>query len=121
MAPIAPEGELVFAPAFEVKETKDAYIFKADVPGIKEKDLEVTLTGNRLTLAGKREVENEEQGETYYSCERSYGSFSRSFTLPEGVDTEHVHADLAAGVLTIAITKLPEVQARKIAVKSAKV
>src|SRR5581483_5983705 len=114
------EPILTFAPDFEVKETKDAYLFKADVPGVKENDIEVTLTGNRLTIAGNRSEEKEEKTETYYSAERKYGTFTRSYTLPEGADLEHLHADLKAGVLTVAVPKLPEVQPKKIAVKSAR-
>jgi HSP20 family protein len=108
-----------FSPAFEVKETKEAYLFKADVPGVKEQDIEVTMTGNRLTISGNRNEEKEEKTETYYSCERKYGTFSRSYTLPEGSDFEHIHADLKAGVLTVAVPKLPEVQPKKISVKAA--
>jgi HSP20 family protein len=113
------EPILTFAPDFEVKETNEAYLFKADVPGVKENDIEVTLTGNRLTIAGTRNEEKEEKTETYYSAERKYGAFSRSYTLPEGADLEHLHADLKAGVLTVAVPKLAEVQPKKIAVKSA--
>ena len=108
-----------FAPDFEVKETKDAYLFKADVPGVKESELDVTITGNRLTISGQRNEEKEDQNETYYSCERRYGSFSRSYTLPEGADLEHLHAELKAGVLTVAVPRKPELQPKKIAVKSA--
>jgi HSP20 family protein len=107
-----------FAPAFEVKETKGSYLFKADMPGVKESDIEVTMTGNMLTIAGKREEEKEDKNDRYYSCERSYGSFRRSFTLPEGADAEHLHAELSAGVLTIAVPKKPEVQPKKIQVKA---
>ncbi len=119
MAPIWP-GELPgeFAPAFEVKENAESYLFKADVPGVKEADIAVTVTGNRLTISGERNEEKEEKTETYYSSERKYGSFSRSYTLPEGADLEHIHADLKAGVLTIAVPKLAEIQPKKIAVKS---
>ena len=109
-----------FMPAFEVKETKDGYLFKADVPGVKEQDIEVTLTGDRLTISGKRDEEKREQTDTYYSCERSYGSFTRSFTLPEGVDTNHVNAELKSGVLTVAVGKRPEVQPKRIDVKAEK-
>jgi HSP20 family protein len=111
------ESTALFSPAFEVKESKDAYVFKADVPGVKEADLEITHTGNRLTVCGKREADREEQSETYYAYERSYGSFTRSFTLPDGVDTEHIHADLKEGVLTLNVPKKPEAQPRKIGLK----
>jgi HSP20 family protein len=117
MTPFA-ANEPSFMATFEVKETKDDYVFKADVPGIKESDLDVTLTGNRLTVAGKREAEKEERGDTFYACERSYGSFTRTFTLPEGADTEHMKAELKEGVLTIVIPKGKETKQRKIDVSS---
>jgi HSP20 family protein len=116
--PLADERIATFAPTFEIKETKDAYLFKADVPGIKEHDLEVTVTGNRLTVSGKREAEKEDQGDTFYTYERSYGQFTRAFTLPEGADMERLNADLKDGVLTLTLPKKPEVQAKKIAVKT---
>lgn len=106
----------MFMPNVDVKETADAYVFKADVPGIKEKDVEIALIGNRLTLSGKREEERREEKETYYATERSYGSFTRTFTLPEGTDLENAKADLKAGVLTISVPKKPEVQPKKIAI-----
>jgi HSP20 family protein len=103
-----------FAPTFDVKETKDSYVFRADLPGVKDKDLDVQLTGSRLTIGGHREEEKREQGETYYATERSYGSFSRSFTLPEGTDAERVSAELKDGVLQVVVPKKPEVQPKRI-------
>lgn len=111
-------NEPSFAPAFEVKETKDGYMFKADVPGVKESDIEVTMTGNRLSISGKREEEKKEQTDTFYTYERSYGSFQRTFTMPDGVDASTVHADLKDGVLTVGMKKRPEAQPQKIAVKT---
>jgi HSP20 family protein len=105
-----------YAPAFEVKETKEAYLFKADLPAVKEEELEIALTGNRLTIAGKREAEEEEKNETIYVYERMYGAFTRTFTLPDGIDAEHVRAELKEGVLRVVVPKLPEVQPRKIAI-----
>jgi HSP20 family protein len=107
-----------FVPTFEVKETKDSYTFKADLPGVKESDVEISLSGNMLTISGKREEEKKDEGDRYFAYERSYGTFSRSFTLPEGADTEHVRAELKDGVLTIAVPKKPEVQPRRIDVQS---
>ena len=103
-----------FLPAFEVKENKDSFVFKADVPGVKEHDLEVTTTGNRLTVSGKRETENEEKDDTYYACERSYGSFTRSFTLPEQADAAHVKAELKNGELTVVVPKVAAAVAKRI-------
>jgi HSP20 family protein len=118
MSPFAaqPAG---FMPSFEIKETKDEYNFKADVPGVRENDLEVSMTGNRLTISGKREAEKEEKTDTFYTYERSYGDFTRSFTLPDGVDANSVHADLKDGVLTVVLKKTAEAQTKKIAVKTA--
>jgi HSP20 family protein len=105
-----------FAPSFDVKETKEGYVFRADLPGVKEEDLEIALTGNHLTISGKREQEKQEQGDTYYASERSYGSFSRAFTLPDGTDGDNVKAELKNGVLQVVVPKKPEVQPRKIAI-----
>ena len=115
--PIEERGAL-FAPAFDVKETKEAYLFKADVPGMQDKDIEVTVTGNRLTINGKREAEKEDKGDRYYAYERTYGSFTRSFTLPDGADVDKLRASLDSGVLSLTLPKKPEVQPKKIAVKA---
>lgn len=116
-AELAPIAGGAFMPSFDVKETGEAYVFTADLPGVKESDLELSLTGNRLTIAGKREEEKKEQDERWYAYERSYGAFSRSFTLPEGVDGEHVQAELKEGVLRVTVPKKPEVKPRKIELK----
>ncbi len=119
MAPyFSEEPAYAFMPAFEVKETREGYVFKADIPGVQEKDLDITLTGNRLTVQGKREAEHQENSDTYYAYERTYGTFTRSFTLPEGADTAHVHADLKQGVLTLVVPKAPALQPRKVSLKS---
>ncbi len=118
MATFPQLDERGFTPAFDVKETKEAYQFKADVPGIKDKDLEVTVTGNRLSVSGKRDEEKEEKSDRYYTYERNYGSFTRSFTLPDGADLERLGASLDGGVLTISVPKKPEVQPKKISVKT---
>lgn len=107
-----------FAPDFDVKETKEAFVFTADVPGVKENDLDVRLTQNRLTISGKRESEKTEKTDQYYATERNYGSFSRSFTLPDGVLTDKIAAELKGGVLTLSIPKKPEAQPKKIDVTS---
>jgi HSP20 family protein len=112
---VAGAGDLAgFVPSFEVKETKDSYIFKADLPGVKEDQVDISLTGNRLTISGQRQEEKKDEGETYFAYERSYGSFSRAFTLPEGIDPDHVRAELKDGVLTVVVPKKPEVQPKRI-------
>ena len=105
--------------SFDVKETANAWVFKADVPGFAEKDIDISTAGNRLTISGKRADEREDKGDTYYVCERRYGAFSRAFTLPRGADADHVHAELKQGVLTVTVPRMPEPPATKIVVKSA--
>jgi HSP20 family protein len=115
MAPMM-AAEREWMPAFEVREDKDAFHFKADLPGIKREDVDVSLTGNRLVIAGKREAEKEAKEDTFYAYERSYGSFKRIFTLPEGIDADHVTSELENGVLTLVVPKKAEALAKKIPV-----
>ena len=103
-----------FMPSFDVKESPDAYQFKADLPGILEADMEISLEGTRLTVAGKRDEEAVKDGERIHLSERSHGRFSRTFTLPEDVEGEKVVAELRNGVLTLMVPKRPEVRPRKI-------
>jgi HSP20 family protein len=107
-----------YSPAFEVKETKESFVFKADVPGTKEQDIEVNVAGNRLTISGRREAEKEDKGDTFYAYERSYGSFTRTFTLPDQTDGEHVKAELKNGELTVVVPKTPAAVAKRIPVAS---
>jgi HSP20 family protein len=107
-----------FMPRFELKETKEAYVVNADLPGVKEADLEVALNGNLLSVKGQREEEHHEEGESFYTSERSYGSFARTFTLPDSVDSEHVDANLKDGVLTVRVPKRPEAQPKRIPIGS---
>jgi HSP20 family protein len=109
-------GPRGFAPTFEVKETKDAYVFKADLPGVPEKDVEIHMTGNVLTVSGERRHESVQEGDRYFAIERGYGQFTRSFSLPDGTDAENITADMKEGVLTVRVPKRPEVQAKKIAI-----
>jgi len=113
------EGPAGFVPAFEVRESKDRFVLYADLPGVKEADLEITLSGVRLLISGTRKPQEVvEENETYYAVERMYGAFQRSFSLPEGIDGEHIVAELRDGVLTVVVPKLAEMKARKIALKT---
>jgi HSP20 family protein len=109
---------LLYNPEFEVLETKEGYQFRADLPGIKEKDLEISITGNRLSVSGHREAEKRDESDRYYLYERSYGSFTRSFTLPEGIDNTRIIAELKNGVLQMLVPRRPEAQPHKIALKA---
>jgi HSP20 family protein len=104
-----------FNPQIEVRETTEAFLIKADMPGIKKDDIEINLHGSRLTISGKREQEHEEKsGDQIYAYERSFGSFTRAFTLPDTVDTEHITSELKEGVLSLVIPKKASSQPRKI-------
>jgi HSP20 family protein len=105
-----------FVPSFEVKETDEGYVLKADLPGVKDEDLDVSLHGNVLTVSGRRQSEERKEGETYYLYERQYGSFSRSFSLPEEANGEAINAALKDGVLTLSIGKKAESKPRKISI-----
>lgn len=120
MEPFFVTRERDFMPDFEISENKDGYLFKADLPGMKESDLNISLTGNRLLISGKRESSSEQKDATYYVCECSYGEFSRAFTLPDSADTEHVKAELKDGVLSLVIPKKAGAQTKQIPVQPQK-
>lgn len=105
-----------FLPRFDVKETKDSYLIRADLPGVKEDALEVSVAGNLLTVSGTREEEQKKEDDRYFTMERSYGEFSRGFSLPEGADSESIKADLKDGVLSIELKKKPDLQSKKISI-----
>ena len=106
-----------FAPSFEVKETTDSFVVKADVPGVDEKDLDIALHNGVLTVSGSRQSEERKEGESFALYERQYGSFSRSFQLPDIADGERIDASLTNGVLTLTIAKKAEAKPRKIQLK----
>ncbi len=103
-----------FAPAFEVKETNDAFVLKADLPGVAENDLDIGVHNNVLTVSGSRSAEERKEGETYALYERQFGSFTRSFSLPDMADGDKIEAKLEHGVLTLTIGKKAEAKPRKI-------
>jgi HSP20 family protein len=106
-----------FAPAFEVKETNDSFVLRADVPGVAEKDLDIAVHNGVLTVSGSRQAEERREGESYAIYERQYGSFSRSFALPDMADGERIEAKLENGVLTLSIAKKAEAKPRKIEIR----
>lgn len=115
------ERELdTFVPRFEVKETKEALVLKADLPGVKADDLDVSVKSNVLSISGKREQEKKTEEEHFHMVERSFGSFTRSFTLPEGVDTKGLDAELKDGVLTVTLPKAPEAKPQRVQIKAGK-
>lgn len=106
-----------FSPTFDVKETADAFVVRADLPGVEEKNVDVSIHNGVLTITGARQAEERKEGESYYLYERQFGSFSRSFALPDTADAERIEAKLTDGVLELSIGKRAEAKPRKIALK----
>jgi len=111
-------GISAFTPAVDVREDEKGVIVKAELPGMEEKDIEVSLALNSLTIKGEKKEEKEESGKGYVHREACYGSFRRTIPLPEGLNQEKVEAAFKKGVLTVTIPRLEESKAKKIAVKT---
>ncbi len=107
--------------AVDIVEKKDRYELSAELPGLDEKDVEVKLTGDGLTIRGQKIEEREEKDQDFHLSERHFGSFERYFTLPESVDTKKIDASFKNGVLTVVLPKNPESQKadRRIPIKAA--
>ena len=105
-----------FAPAVDVYEDEHKVALKIEVPGIEEKDIDVRVENNTLTVHGERKIEKEEKEENYRRVERQYGSFTRTFTLPQTVDTENVSATYDKGVLKITLPKKAEAKPKQVKV-----
>lgn len=110
----------VISPCFEVSETDDAIQVTAELPGMDEKDIEVTLDENALTVRGEKKQEREEKRRNYYFSERSFGSFTRVIPLPAEVDRDNIKARFSKGVLEITLPKTGEAksQRKRIEIKS---
>jgi HSP20 family protein len=115
----APMTTASFVPAVDIYEDPQKVVLKLEVPGIEEKDLDIRVENNTLTVKGERKFEKEEKEENFHRIERSYGSFYRAFTLPSSVDTENVGASYNAGVLKLELKKKPEAQPKQIKVNVA--
>jgi HSP20 family protein len=115
----APLTAASFVPAVDVYEDEEKVMLKLEVPGIEEKDLDVSVENHTLTVKGERKFAGEEKEENFHRIERRYGSFYRAFTLPTTVDTEHIAANYNAGVLKLELKKKPEAQPKQIVIKVA--
>jgi HSP20 family protein len=112
----SPLAAASFVPAVDIYEDNKNIVLKLEVPGVDEKDLDISVENNTLTVKGERKFEKDEKEENFHRIERRYGSFFRAFTLPSTVDTEHVNASYAAGILKLELAKKPEAQPRQIKV-----
>lgn len=106
-----------FSPAFDLLDTKDSIKVNLELPGVKKEDVEISLKGDLLTIKGEKREEKEEKGENRYYVERSYGSFSRTMTLPSNVQADQVKAAFANGILEITLPKAEDEKAREVQVK----
>lgn len=102
-----------FSPRIDISEKNDKILVEAEIPGVKKDDLKITLQDNILTIKGEKKKEEEHKENNYYRCERSYGSFSRSFTLPVEVSTEKVDAKFNDGMLKIELKKVEPKKAQE--------
>jgi len=109
--------EKSFVPVFDISENEKEYSVIAELPGIDEKDIEVTLLDGILTVKGEKKQETEDKEETYHRIERRYGSFVRSFRIPDKVETDKINATFKDGVLRLTVPKSGESKVTKIKIK----
>lgn len=110
------ESPRIWAPAVDVVEEETAYLIKADIPGLTREDVHVEVDKNTLTIRGEKKEEKEEKGKRYYRKERTHGTFTRSFSLPDNVDADSIKAVHKEGVLELTIPKKEKEKPRKIEV-----
>jgi HSP20 family protein len=105
-----------WTPAMDLMEAEDHLVLRADLPGLSEDDVQIEVRDHVLTVSGERKTEREEKGEGYYRVERAFGSFSRSMTLPEGINHDQIEASFDKGVLQVRIPKPEERKPRRISI-----
>ena len=110
------EGRDSWTPSVDIMEKEGNLVLRAELPGLNEKQIELKLEGNTLTLRGERKMEDEDNKGTFHRVESFYGTFTRSFRLPDTVDAEKINAEYKNGVLTVTIPQKPEVRPREIPV-----
>ena len=106
-----------WAPSVDIAETPEAFEIKAELPDVKKEDVRVTVEEGQLRISGERKQEKEERGKKFHRVERSYGSFMRSFSLPENVDDSKLSAEYKDGVLNVRLPKTEKAKPKAIAVK----
>jgi len=116
-SPLRGDFNAVFTPAVDIEETADAFVIHMDLPGVSQKDVKVSLTGDQLTIRGERKQERTTQNGGHHRSERVYGSFERSFTLGTPVRNDQVKAQVKDGVLEVRVPKAEEAKVREIEVQ----
>ncbi len=112
-------GKFELVPSIDVSETDKAIEITAELPGLEEKDVQVNVADNLLTIRGEKKAEKEEKDKNYRLIERSYGSFERTLELPDGVNADAIQASMSKGVLKVTVPKPAPAQSKKIDVKAA--
>lgn len=110
-------GRGAWAPSVDIYENKDQIVLEAELPGMKQEDFDLSVENNVITLRGERKFEKTDETDNYHRVERSYGSFTRSFTLPQTVTAEGATAEYSNGVLRVTLPKREETKARRIEIK----
>jgi HSP20 family protein len=116
---IAGNGATALMPSMDVTETDKEIEITAELPGLEEKDVQINIADNILTIRGEKKAEKEQKDKNYRLVERSYGSFERTLELPEGVNVDDIKANISKGLLKVTVPKPASTQAKKIEVKSA--
>jgi len=117
VAPFAGFGSKEWLPSADISETKDKLLIKLDLPGLDAKDVDVSVSGDILTIKGEKKKEEEEKDENYYHCERYCGSFQRSFRLPVNIQSDKVEAGFDKGVLKVTLPRTEQAKKKEIEVK----
>ncbi len=115
-----PFEAMAWAPAMEVIEQDDKYLIKLELPGVKESDVDISVSGDTLTISGEKKSDSEVKRKGYHYSESSYGSFSRSITLPSTVNADKIEANFDKGVLEISLPKSAEIKSKKITIAAKK-
>ena len=116
---VSGSGATALMPSMDVMENDKEIEITAELPGLEEKDVQINVSDNLLTIRGEKKAEKEEKNKNYRHIERSYGSFERALELPEGVNADAIKANISKGVLKVTVPKPAPAQAKKIEVKSA--
>jgi len=116
---VAGNGATALMPSMDVTETDKEIEITAELPGLEEKDVQINIADNILTIRGEKKAEKEQKDKNYRLVERSYGSFERTLELPEGVNVDAIRANISKGLLKVTVPKPAPTQAKKIEVKSA--
>jgi HSP20 family protein len=114
------DGPTAWQPVVDIEETSEAYLVRAELPGMRLEDIKITVAENALSIRGEKRREEEKKGTTYHRVERVYGSFERSFSLGHAVAADKIEATYRDGVLDVSIPKAEEAKAREIQIKVAK-